>query len=81
MILIFCEMEGVGGTGLCEDSLLTFVDLFTSSTVYSELELRDLHSSTMVLSVSFLQLSSNSSHPLIMFSVLCLGQYMLKDWE
>lgn len=34
VILIFCEMEGAGRKGPCDDSLLTFVDLFTSSTVY-----------------------------------------------
>lgn len=39
MILIFCEAEEGGGaeaedeTGLCDDSLLTFVDLFTSAAV------------------------------------------------
>lgn len=41
-------MEGVGGTSPCDDSLLTFVDLFTSSMVYTELSLRDVHSSTLV---------------------------------
>lgn len=30
-------MEGVGGTGPCDDSLLTFVDMFTSYMVYPEL--------------------------------------------
>lgn len=47
-------MEGAGGTGPCDDSLLTFVDLFTSSTVCSELQLQDVHSSTVVKSVLLL---------------------------
>lgn len=40
-------MEGVGGTMLYDDSLLTFVDLFTSSMVYSGFKLRDVQSSTV----------------------------------
>lgn len=36
-------MEGVGGAAPCDDSLLTFVDLFTSSTVCTDLELRNVY--------------------------------------